>query len=92
MSPYLADDLRVGDAVEMRGPSAATSSGTRPGGPLLLVGGGSGIVPLMSMSRHRRQPHDVPTNLLAPRERCDDLIYPEELERLASAGSTSPIR
>ena len=54
------------------------------GGPLLLVGGGSGLVPLMSMLRHRaaRDSH-VDTRLLVSARAPDDLLYREELERLA---------
>ncbi|HVH62405.1 MAG TPA: FAD-binding oxidoreductase, partial [Candidatus Dormibacteraeota bacterium] len=54
VSPYLAGELRVGDKLELRGPIGGyfvwRASDDRP---LLLIGGGSGIVPLMAMLRHR---------------------------------------
>src|SRR4051795_3797884 len=54
VSPYLAGVLRAGDEIELRGPIGAHFSWrVEDGGPLLLVGGGSGLVPLMSMLRHR---------------------------------------
>ena len=54
VSPYLAEELREGDEIEVRGPIGGYFV-WEPGGnePLLLVGGGSGIVPLMAMTRHR---------------------------------------
>ena len=53
VSPYLVDELRVGDRSSCAARSAAASSGRVPGGPLLLLAGGSGIVPLRAMLRHR---------------------------------------
>jgi ferredoxin-NADP reductase len=55
VSPFLHDVVAVGDDVEMRGPLGGhfTWSPT-DGGPLLLIGGGSGVVPLMSMIRHQQ--------------------------------------
>jgi ferredoxin-NADP reductase len=84
VSTYLHDILIVGDQVELRGPiggyfvwEAST------GGPLLLVAGGSGIVPLMAMIRHRRAVgSQVPTRLLYSSHTYEDIIYREELERL----------
>jgi ferredoxin-NADP reductase len=58
-----------------------------PGGPVLLVGGGSGIVPLMAMIRQRADDGDhVPTRLLYSARSWDDVIYREELERVAGDG------
>ena len=56
VSPFLLDDFRLGDSLELRGPAGGyfTWTPARPG-PLLLIGGGSGIVPLMSMLRARRR-------------------------------------
>jgi ferredoxin-NADP reductase len=91
VSPYLCDVLRAGDGVEMRGPiggyfvwDAAVDA------PLLLVAGGSGIVPLMAMLRHRARLDaarlaSVPARLLYSARTWDDVIYREELERLAGA-------
>jgi ferredoxin-NADP reductase len=54
VSPYLVDELRPGDVIELRGPIGGYFVWeARIGGPLLLVAGGSGIVPLMAMLRHR---------------------------------------
>src|SRR5438128_6214264 len=54
VSPYLTDELRVGDKLELRGPIGGYFVWeVRMGGPLLLVDGGSGIVPLLSLLRHR---------------------------------------
>src|SRR5215510_11319397 len=56
VSPYLVDELRVGDKLELRGPIGGYFVWeARMGGPLLLVGGGSGVVPLMAMIRHRAE-------------------------------------
>lgn len=86
VSPYLADELRPGDLLELRGPIGGWFTWhTREGGPLLLVAGGSGIAPLMAMLRHRaahRSP--VPVRLLYSSRSADDIIYRDELERLAA--------
>ena len=66
VSPYLTDVLVVGDKLELRGPIGGYFAWeAREGGPLLLVAGGSGVVPLMAMIRHRAAVEsDVPTRLL----------------------------
>src|SRR5258708_29061539 len=66
VSPYLVDELREGDQIELRGPIGGYFVWEASlGGPLLLVAGGSGIVPLMAMIRHRRAVGStVPTRLL----------------------------
>ena len=85
VSPYLTEELRPGDGLELRGPIGGWFSwDSREGGPLLLVAGGSGIVPLMAMLRHRaawRSP--VPVRLLYSSRSADDIVYRAELERLA---------
>jgi ferredoxin-NADP reductase len=85
VSPYLAEELMVGDKLELRGPIGGYFAwDTDEGGPLLLLGGGSGVVPLMSMLRHRAaRGSEVPTRLLYSARSLDDVIYREELERLA---------
>jgi len=88
VSPYLADEVREGDQLELRGPIGLYFV-WRPelGGPLLLVAGGSGVVPLMAMLRHRAASGSrVPTRLLYSSRTPEDVIYHEELERLAAAG------
>src|SRR5262245_35323533 len=89
VSPYLADDLRVGDQLELRGPIGGYFVWeARLGGPLLLVAGGSGIVPLMAMLRHRAASGSkVPTRLLYSSRTQADIIYRDELNRLAGADS-----
>jgi ferredoxin-NADP reductase len=86
VSPYLADELRPGDKLELRGPIGGYftwSAGS--GGPLLLVAGGSGIVPLMAMLRHRAAvASDVPARLLYSSRGYDEIIYRDELDRLVS--------
>ncbi len=84
VSPFLHDTVVVGDRFEARGPiggyfvwdSAATE-------PLLLVAGGSGVVPLMAMVRHRAQiGSGVPCTLLYSSRNAEDVIYWDELKRL----------
>jgi ferredoxin-NADP reductase len=85
VSPYLTDELRVGDKVELRGPIGGYFVWEVDlGGPLFLVAGGSGIVPLMAMVRHRSAVRcTVPARLLASFRAYDDIIYRAELESLA---------
>jgi ferredoxin-NADP reductase len=81
VSPYFHDVLEVGDEVEVRGPFAAyfVWRGTEPG-PVVLVGGGSGVVPLMAMLRHRRRTRpDVSMRLLYSVRSAEDVIYADEL-------------
>jgi ferredoxin-NADP reductase len=81
VSPYLAGELRAGDQFEVRGPVGGHFTwSVSDGGPLLLVGGGSGLVPLMAMLRHRAaRMADVETHLLVSARSYVDLIYREEL-------------
>jgi ferredoxin-NADP reductase len=87
VSPYLTDELRVGDHLELRGPIGGYFVWeARLGGPLLLVAGGSGVVPLMAMLRHRAAVGShVPARLLYSSRTYEDIIYREELDRLAAA-------
>jgi ferredoxin-NADP reductase len=88
VSAFLDDVVKIGDRFEVRGPiggyfvwEAAT------GGPLLLVAGGSGVVPLMSMLRHRAaNGAKVPARLLFSSRGYDEIIYREELAALARQG------
>jgi ferredoxin-NADP reductase len=87
VSPYLTQELRQGDQLELRGPVGGYFV-WEPGrgGPLLLVGGGSGVVPLMAMLRHRAATgSQVPARLLYSSRSLDDVIFREELERLGAA-------
>jgi ferredoxin-NADP reductase len=86
VSPYLTEELRQGDQLELRGPVGGYFV-WEPGrgGPLLLVAGGSGVVPLMAMLRHRAATgSQVPARLLYSSRSLDDVIFREELERLAA--------
>jgi ferredoxin-NADP reductase len=85
VSPYLVDDLRIGDRFELRGPIGGYFVWTvADGGPLCLIAGGSGIAPLMAMLRHRAPHADrVPAALLFSSRSLDDVIYRQELDALA---------
>jgi len=89
VSPYLVDDLLPGDRFELRGPIGGYFVWEdEPGGPVLLLAGGSGIAPLMSMLRHRAATaSEVPTRLLYSSRALGDVIYREELDRLAADGA-----
>jgi ferredoxin-NADP reductase len=81
VSPYLVDELRPGDVFEVRGPIGGYFAWEpAEGGPLLLVGGGSGVVPLRSMLRARAPA--VPARLIYSARTFDDVIYRDELEAL----------
>jgi ferredoxin-NADP reductase len=88
VSSYLVGDAQEGDQFEVRGPIGGYFVWEPThGGPLLLVGGGSGIVPLMSMIRLRAHADGaVPARLLYSSRSLDDVIYRAELERLAASG------
>ena len=83
VSPYLTDELRPGDRIELRGPVGGYFVWEpAQGGPLLLVAGGSGVVPLMAMIRTRAAAaSDAETRLLLSSRGWDDVIYRDELER-----------
>jgi ferredoxin-NADP reductase len=87
VSPYLVEDLREGDKLELRGPVGGDFVWDEPsGGPLLLIAGGSGIVPLGSMLRHHRAVHSrVPVRLLYSMRSPDTLIYGDEIMRFATS-------
>jgi len=89
VSPYLADVLQPGDGLELRGPIGGYFAwDVGDGGPLLLVAGGSGVVPLLAMLRHRANADEatrarVPIRLLYSARSWSDVIDREEIERLA---------
>jgi ferredoxin-NADP reductase len=84
VSPYLTQELRAGDMIEVRGPVGGYFVwDPADGGPLLLVAGGSGIAPLRAMLRHReRTGSAVPARLLYSSRGWPDVIYRSELEGL----------
>ena len=88
VSPYLVGEVRTGDQVELRGPIGGYFV-WRVGDdrPVVLIAGGSGIVPLMAMIRHRAANNSkTPTRLLYSSRSQDDVIYRAELDRLSAAG------
>ena len=87
VSPYLAGVLQAGDEIEVRGPIGGHFTwSVADGGPLLLVAGGSGLVPLMAMLRHRaNQGSAVETRLLVSVRSRGDLLYADELAHLDGA-------
>ncbi len=93
VSPYLTDELRAGDGLELRGPIGGWFAwDVREGGPLLLVAGGSGIAPLMAMIRHRKAAgSDTPVRLIFSSRSYEEIIFREELERLAAEDETLQI-
>jgi ferredoxin-NADP reductase len=86
VSPYLVDELRPGDRIELRGPVGGYFVWEPDrGGPLFLAAGGSGVVPLRSIARTRAlEQADVPARLLYSARTLDEVIYREELDRLTA--------
>jgi ferredoxin-NADP reductase len=86
VSPYLTDELGPGDELELRGPIGGYFVWrSQDGGPLLLVAGGSGLVPLMAMVRHRAaQSSTADTRLLLSARSSGDVLYRDELALLAA--------
>jgi ferredoxin-NADP reductase len=84
VSPYLTQEIQAGDQFEIRGPVGGHFTWTvDDGGPVLLVGGGSGLVPLMAMLRHHvARESTIDTRLLVSARRWEDLLYRDELEDL----------
>jgi ferredoxin-NADP reductase len=87
VSPYLTEELRPGDGLELRGPVGGYFVWDASlGGPVLLVAGGSGVVPFRSIVRHHAAGHsDVPLRLLYSVRDIDDVLYRTELARLSES-------
>jgi ferredoxin-NADP reductase len=85
VSPYLTEEVRAGDEFEVRGPVGGHFTWrVQDGGPLLLLAGGSGVVPLMAMLRHRAAQDDqVTARLLLSSRGVGDILYHDELARLS---------
>jgi ferredoxin-NADP reductase len=92
VSPYLVDQAQPGDEFELRGPIGGYFAWhMEMDGPLVLIGGGSGVVPLMAMLRHRRALRAPPdARLLLSARTFDDVLYRDELTELRESGV--PIR
>ena len=83
VSPYLTEELRAGDEIEIRGPIGGYFiwTGDDPATPLLLVAGGSGVVPFRAILRHRHNlGSKVPVRLLYSARSLPDVIYRAELD------------
>ena len=86
VSPFLTGELQPDDIIQLRGPIGGhfVWSAMAPRHPLLLVGGGSGIVPLMCILRHRKLARSaVPVGLLYSVRTREDVIYHSELIEIA---------
>jgi ferredoxin-NADP reductase len=92
VSPFFHEVVQEGDTVEIRGPIGGHFTwGRRDGGPLLLVGGGSGVAPLMSILRHRAHvAPDLPAVLVYSSRAMDEVIFRDEL--IARAESEPNLR
>ena len=90
VSPYLLDELRVGDELELRGPIGGyfvwTGAASKP---VYLLAGGTGITPLMSMLRHRdRRPIRAPALLIYSARSWEEIVYRDELEAMIQRDSS----
>jgi ferredoxin-NADP reductase len=94
VSPYLVGEVREGDSLEVRGPIGGYFVWrAQESRPVLLIAGGSGVVPLMAMIRHRaRARSTAPACLLYSSRTFEDVIYREELDRLGAAGEGFSVR
>jgi ferredoxin-NADP reductase len=86
VSPFFHEVVQVGDTIEMRGPIGGHFNWrAADGGPVLLIGGGSGVVPLVSMLRHRAAAApEVRMGLVYSARRFADVIFRDELIRRAT--------
>jgi ferredoxin-NADP reductase len=84
VSPYLTEELQPGDTIELRGPIGGYFVWEEKlGGPLFLLAGGSGVVPLRAMLRHYLATRStVPVRLLYSARSLGDVIYHDELQRM----------
>jgi ferredoxin-NADP reductase len=84
VSRYLTEEVRPGDELKLRGPVGGFTWRVNDGGPLLLIAGGAGLVPLMAMLRHRAAHlSTIEARLLVSASSLEDLLYRDELGRLA---------
>jgi ferredoxin-NADP reductase len=95
VSPFLHDVVVAGDRLEVRGPIGGyfVWDAALADSPLFLIGGGSGVVPLMAMVRHRASLGvRTPAALLVSSRRLADVIYREELDELAGRDDGLTVR
>ena len=95
VSPFLTDHLQPGDTIQLRGPIGGyfVWSASEWRNPLLLIGGGTGVVPLMCILRHRRLSGTaVPTALLYSARTREDVIYHDELMDIAGTDPRLTLR
>jgi ferredoxin-NADP reductase len=95
VSPFLTGELRPGDMIDLRGPIGGHFIWSAPDArrPLLLIGGGCGVVPLMCMLRHRMlSGSSVPAALLYSCRTREDVIYRQELDEIARADPRVTLR
>jgi ferredoxin-NADP reductase len=85
VSPYLIDELRIGDKLQLRGPIGGHFVWTSDTNhPLCLIAGGAGVTPLMAMLRHRNKaPHRIPALLIYSARSLGDVIYRKDLDTMA---------
>jgi glycine betaine catabolism B len=88
VSPFMHDSAQVGDEIELGGPIGGHFNWSpEDGGPVLFIGGGTGVVPFMSMLRHRAAIGSrVPVTLVFSARLREDLLFFDELSKLASSG------
>jgi ferredoxin-NADP reductase len=88
VSPFMHDVAQVDDEIELGGPIGGHFNwGPEDGGPVLFIGGGSGVVPFMSMLRHRSATRShVPATLAFSGRSRDDLLFFDELSEFAASG------
>ncbi|WP_205649386.1 FAD-binding oxidoreductase [Agromyces sp. LHK192] len=95
VSPFLVQDLRVGDQAELHGPLGAFfvwRPSVEPGRPVQLIGGGSGVVPLIAMAQaHATAADATPFRLLYSVRTPDDVFFAGELRDLAAADAATPM-
>jgi ferredoxin-NADP reductase len=91
VSPYLTQQLRAGDELELRGPIGGYFAwGPGDGGPLTLLAGGSGVVPLRCILRHRQRTGSrVPARLLYSARALPEVIYRDELDAYRDGAEVS---
>jgi glycine betaine catabolism B len=88
VSPFMHDIAQTDDEIELGGPIGGHFNWTpEDGGPVLFIGGGSGVVPFMSMLRHRAAIGSrVPATLVFSARSREDLLFFDELSELAASG------